>query len=138
LLAIEAESGTITAPFIKSSTSISNSAELTFPNGGLATYQFNIPFQGNYKILANVDAVSLANNSFYVKIDSFPLISDIWDINTVTIGFENRYVSLRGGGTPENNAINPRIFTLSPGIHTLYILGRESKVRLNKLTIISQ
>ena len=62
----------------------------------------------------------------------------VWDINPITSGFEVRNVTWRGNGTPENSQFDPKIFNLTAGSHTFYIVGREPNTRLDKLTITLQ
>lgn len=140
-LVLEAESGIIIAPFVKSATYISQSIDTQgFTGSGAASWTFSIPVAGNYFITALVNAPNVSQNSFFIGMDSLPtsLATQIWDINPVTVGFQNRNVSQRGNGSPDSNQILTRIFNLSAGNHTLYINGREANVQLDKLTITLQ
>ena len=134
---IEAESGTISAPFVVANGSISQSSTTGVTDGGRATYNFTITNAGDYVIQAYVSAPSLTENSFYVNIDSDPQDPYMaWDILPPTAGFENRIVSWRGNGTADANEIVPKIFTLTQGSHQLIIIGREANTQLDRFTIV--
>ena len=60
----------------------------------------------------------------------------IWDVISLTSGFQERNVSWRGSGTTDNNQFNPKIFTLSAGTHQLIIRGREPNVQLDRISIV--
>lgn len=143
-LSWQAEVGTLSSIF-----QIGNSGGVSYvfqstktdPNpsaGGLATYRFNIPSTGDYVIKTIVNAPDVDTNSFYVNIDAEPTHPGmIWDILPYTTGFAERTISWRGTGTQDANQYNPKVFTLTAGIHTLYIRGREANVQLDSLRIES-
>ena len=58
----------------------------------------------------------------------------IWDM-PITAGFANRTVSWRGSGTDVSNEFDPKVFSLTPGMHQLIIIGREANVQLGQITI---
>lgn len=143
-LSWQAEQGTLSSIFqIGTSGSVSYvfQSTKTDPNplaGGLATYRFNIPQAGDYVIKTVVNAPDVDTNSFYVNIDAEPTHPGmIWDILPYTTGFAERTISWRGTGTQDADQYNPKVFTLTAGIHTLYIRGREANVQLDSLRIES-
>jgi hypothetical protein len=132
LVTLQAEAGTITAPFTAQNGYISQASLTTDINlGGRATYTFTAPNSGNYIVVGYVNAPDDGANSLWVNIDAEPLDPvSIWDI-PFTSGFEARAVSWRGTAGLEF----PRIFALSAGTHTLIIRGREAGVQLDRFEI---
>ncbi len=133
----DANSGTISGPFVDSGTFISQPDHTTNENGGTAVYNVNITEPGHYIISAIVDAGASNTNSFYIEFDEFPSgTSDIWDIISVTNGFESRIVSKRGTGTFTEPEFSPAVWNLSSGDHTLIIQGRERDTLLRSISIV--
>jgi hypothetical protein len=133
---IEAESGSIQAPFVVENGTVYQPSQTTMANGGRATYAFTISEPGDYMIAAQVSAPTEASNSFYVSIDSDPVDPHcVWHV-PVTGGFERRVVSWQGNGTWDKPAHTPKYFTLSAGPHTLVIIGREAGVKLDRITLV--
>ena len=60
----------------------------------------------------------------------------IWDILPITLGFEQRIVSWRGGGTDNNDQIVPKVFNLSAGSHQIYFKGEEPGTALANFTLL--
>lgn len=135
---IEAESGTVISPFIKTSTYISQSSETSISTAGKATYTFTIAESGNYLVNLLVNAPDEGANSLFVNIDATPTDPvSIFDIPTAST-FQNRTVNWRGNGTYLASQFIPKVFTLSAGTHTLNIYGRERNVQIDKITITKQ
>jgi hypothetical protein len=106
-------------------------------SGGSATYFFNVTNSGSYTITGNVLAPNAGTKSFWVNIDAMPVDPTmIWDIYPYSTNFQNVMVSWRGNSTTvTNDQFNPMTFNLSPGIHELYVIGREQGVELGTITI---
>lgn len=137
-LTFEAESGTVTAPFVSSGGAISQPSETGLSGSGRATYSFMVTNTGDYLVQMNVNAPSEARNSLFLNIDAEPEDPDaIWHI-PVTSGFETRIASWQGGGTYAAPEFVPKAFTLTAGTHQLIIRGRESGVEINSITIVKQ
>jgi hypothetical protein len=122
---IPASAAKITTPLVLKDGSIGQPTQTELVEGGKATFEFTVPKAGTYVIHAMVDAPGEDSNSFYLNIDAAP--EDpvmIWDID-VTKGFEERIVSWRGNGEPENDEFKPKKFTLTAGPHKVMIVGRE-------------
>ncbi len=133
---IEAESGTISAPFTVNGGAVSQAMETELGTGGRATYRFTVPRSGDYILSARVSALSSSANSFFVNVDGEPTDPYmIWDVLPLTSGFESRAVSWRGGGTFDNNEFDPKVFTLTAGTHSLVLVGREAGVALDSFEI---
>ena len=136
-LTFEAESGTVTAPFVITNGCIYQPAQTTtVTNGGRAAYSFTVTNAGNYVIQALVNAPNDGANSFYVNIDAEPQDpAMIWDI-PLTSGFEQRIVSWRGSGTADADQFVPKVFNLTQGAHQLIIRGREANVQLDLIALL--
>ena len=136
---IEAESGILTSPFESAGGVIYQSVGTGVSTGGRAVYSFVITNAGEYVIFARVDAPSLTANSFYVDIDEEPEDPHMaWDVLPPTTGFEERYVSWRGSGTADDNEFEPKVFSLSEGVHQLILRGREANTQLDRFVILPQ
>lgn len=136
-LSFEAEAGQIVSPFVVSGGTISQAANTTDPTlGGAARYRFNITNAGDYVVKAAVNAPDANTDSFFINIDAEP--SDpvmIWDVIPSTSGIEERVASWRGNGTFDAPQFSPKAFTLSVGVHTLTIRGREANTIIDRLAI---
>jgi len=135
-LTMQAEEGTITAPFTIKGTYISQSIETVDPAAaGRAVYPFKVPKAGRYIVVMKLNAPSTSSNSLFVNIDGEPVSpTAIWDI-PVTSGFEDRVVSWRGNGTVDANQFVPMVFELAAGNHTLVLLGREKDVQIDSIQV---
>lgn len=130
-------SAVLATPFqLLGGTIFQNSDVSTAQTAGRATYTFTVPEQNDYYVVAKVNAPSGASNSFYVNVDSDPLVDEsiAWYMNT-TGGLEDRIVSW-GGNTDGGNS--PHAFTLSAGTHTLYVRGREAGTAIGSISILNQ
>ena len=137
-LVFDASVGVIAAPFTVAVNReyISQATEtLTPSSGGLAYYEFFVEEAGDYTITASVDVVSTSADSFFINVDAEPTTPTmIWDVQTLTDGFENRAVSWRGNGTFDNPQFDPKTWALSAGKHKLYVRGREANAKLASIT----
>jgi hypothetical protein len=137
IVTIEAESGVVSAPFAITYGYVYQPVQTSVTNGGCAIYTFTITNAGSYAIQALVNAPSLAENSFYINIDAEPKNPTMaWDIQSPTVGFENRIVSWRGNGTSHADEIVQKNFSLTPGTHQLIIRGRGANTQLDRLSIV--
>ena len=138
---IEAENAnSLTPDFeIASDTSASNGKYIQIPEGigfhahdGEANYTISINSLDNYVIWGRKIVATDNDNSFFIQIEdgtrylwTLPL-SDNWQWDAV-----NHW----GSGGEFDPEIDPVIFTLSAGEHTLRILQREDGAKLDKLLI---
>ncbi|HHF53439.1 MAG TPA: DUF5123 domain-containing protein, partial [candidate division WOR-3 bacterium] len=138
---IEAEDAdTITPDFkIVNDTSASNSKYIWVPEGagwhpkrGEAIYTIHIHSPGNYVIWGRIFANTISNNSFFVQMDDSP--DYLWTI-TPSNSWQWDEVNHWGNGTETDPEIDPVIFTLSEGEHTLRIKQREDGTKLDKLLV---
>lgn len=115
----------LTAPLVLKDGAISQPQQTELAEGGKAVFEFTVAKAGTYEIYADVNASAEDANSFYLNIDAPPEDpAMIWDID-VTSGFQERVVSWRGKGEPENDEIKPKRFNLTAGAHKLFLVGRE-------------
>jgi hypothetical protein len=134
-LAWEAEQGQIFPPFTTGNGSISQDVLTINPvDGGRALYRFSIQETGEYIVKATVNAADASSNSFFVGMDTEPDTSMIWDV-PITVGFEERTVSWRGGISPDGSGSTNKVFNLVPGEHSLIIRGREAGTLLDKVEV---
>lgn len=129
-ISIEANQGLITAPFMVSGNTISQSVNSGDPLlGGKAVYTFNVTVAGQYAVAAQVNAPEEGANSFFVNLDTEPTATEMTWKMPVTSGFELRRV------TREGSAI-PQFWDLNVGTHQLIIRGREAGIILGRLSIV--
>jgi len=134
-LTFNADSGTLTAPFIAVSGIVSQNLLTSLTGSGEAVYNFSIDIPGNYVVSTSLNAPSGSENSLYINVDGEP--TDplmIWDI-PVTSGFTNQIATWRGNATTGPPQFSPKVFTLTAGTHQLYVRGREPNVQLQSFTI---
>lgn len=138
-LTFGAEEGLIESPFVTASGAISQPTEVSDPAlGGRARYRVTIPSTGDYRMEVNVDAATTGSNSFYLEWDGEPTEpADISDVVSLTTGVQTRNVCGRGTGAFDNPQFNPRVWTLTAGVHTLYVRGREASTELDSFSVIS-
>jgi hypothetical protein len=132
-----ATNGVIALPFTADSNVVVQSGENDDPAlGGSATYKFTNT-AGVYQVKVNVSAPNTGANSAFVNFNSQPTTPDmIWDVVTVTSGFEDRYVSWRGPtGSPTLPDVPLKTWTLAAGTNTLIIRGREANMQLAHITV---
>ena len=117
--------------------------------------QFNITQPGIYKLVGIVNVVQTdgSANSFFVDIDTDPGndpggngagngdASKIWDLAYPTSGFVNQNVSWRGANAAtcfEQTCaqFNPKNWTLTAGMHTLYINEREAGTQVQSIRFV--
>ena len=138
-LSFPAEDGLIEAPFqINTSLPglIFQSVETATPvNGGLARWRVTIPVTGSYVVSASLKAPDVGANSLFLDFDQEPVTpTAIWDIVPFSEVTEDRIANWRGSGGATSE-FNPKVWSLTAGIHTLYLRGREPAVEIDTITI---
>jgi hypothetical protein len=132
-----AEGGVLTAPMaIYTSTATFGGKYITSSaaESGTATWTINVPETGRYVLWCRLYAGSTASNSAYFKVDGGT--EDTFDIDASGT-WKWRVVNGRGSsGVPM--AINPRIFSLSAGTHTIRLRSRESYVKFDRLILTNR
>lgn len=137
-LSFDSTAGVIDPPFtVNNDNTISQTAQTTDPaQGGRAVYNFAVPSTGDYVVAANVSASNEGTNSLFINIDGEPAAPTmIWDI-TVTTGLEQRTAGWRGTGSDAVDEFEPKIFTLTQGVHQLIIRGREANTAVGHITVM--
>lgn len=137
-LEFEAESGEITAPFQSGDGYIFQTTRNTgsISGGGVAHYTVNIPQAGQYAVQGLVCAPSADENSLFIDFDADPANNEIWIIRPTGSGCEWQIANWRLGGGAESPALDPVIFNLTQGSHTLHIHGREPNTKMDKFRIL--
>jgi len=103
--------------------------------GGRLTARVTIPATGNYQVWLKVDAPNTASDSLFIDFDQEPTPATIFDIPLTTDIDRNRVVSWRGDGEPGSPEFAPKLWHLSAGTHSLFIVGRESNVAIDAIVI---
>lgn len=125
VLTIPLSSGTVTAPLVLTNGCLSQPEQTELAGGGKAIFPFAVTNEGDYVLVAVVNAPDESSNSFFVNVDADPQDpAMVWDIE-VTGGFEERTVSWRGNGDANSDEIAPKKFHLAAGAHKLILVGRE-------------
>lgn len=132
----QAESGTITSPFISTGGILRQVITTpTLTGSGRAEYTFTVPESGTYLVSAITSIPSSGSNSIFIDIDQEPTDpASIWHSYT-TGGDEERFV-VQGSNTSGNNPV--REFTLSAGSHKLIVRGRERNFGVDSWMIIKK
>jgi hypothetical protein len=137
---MEGESGTLVAPmyvidnpgasggkFIRSNTT----------NLGSVTLTFTVPTSGNYIFWGRILSGNQNFDSFYVSVDGGP--EDIYDTAQGTWSNAWQWTRVTGraanGGTPSYHNVNPRVFTLPAGTHTIRFRGCETYTYLDRVLV---
>jgi hypothetical protein len=129
-----AESGVLVAPMkVYASSNAFGGQYIASPSNetGTATWTVNVPTSGQYVLWARVYAGSTSSNAAYLKMDSGT--EDTFDIDAGST-WKWRRVNGRGtSGVPMS--VNPRIFTLSSGTHTIRLRSREAFTDFDRLIL---
>ena len=103
---------------------------------------FEVPVDANYIFWCRIQTRGSAHHSFFVSIDSLPSTEDIVDIpdEENTDNWKWILLSGRGGvffGEAFANTINPRVFSLAAGRHSIAIRGGTLDTRIDSLVVTS-
>lgn len=134
-VAIEAEAGLITLPFVVTNGYIFQAMGTNLAASGRAQYDITISQSGGYVIVATVSSPDHAS-SLAINIDAEPTAPTmIWDI-PASQEFTNRTVTWRGDGTTTNTVPRRKAFNLMPGTHQVIIRGGDDAgARLDRFSI---
>jgi hypothetical protein len=83
-----------------------------------------------------VDSPTFGERSFYVNIDVEP--SDpymIWEV-PISYGFTTQTVGWQGNGACITPQFSPVVFNLTAGAHQLIVRGRDSYVKLDRISLV--
>jgi hypothetical protein len=100
---------------------------------GSIAFKVTLPAEDDYVIWTWVMGPTSSEDSFHVSVDGGP--EDVFDLNERTKPGTYHWdrVNGRAGGFPM--ALNPRLFTLTKGEHTVLFRARENNARLYKLIV---
>lgn len=131
----EAEAGAVSGMTVASDASASGGQYVTTStaNAGSVTFTFTAPSAGSYYVWGKIEAVDGNSDSFFVSADGGA--TDVYDDAQSYGGFwQWTVVNGRGtSGTPFT--LNPRVFTLGAGTHTITFGGREVGAKLDQVLI---
>lgn len=139
----EAEDGLLTDPIVTRSDSTASGglyANATRSEQGTAKFSFTAS-GGNYIVWAYAAASApnpSGHDSFYVSVDGKN--EDVWDLfydhhDGPATNWTWDVVSVRDGGSFDENLLDPAVFNLTPGTHTLQLRSRESGAKLDRILI---
>ncbi|KAF5438169.1 Ig-like domain-containing protein [Candidatus Methanophagaceae archaeon] len=137
---LEAEDADITPDFVIANDASASSGEYIWipegtgwnPRKGEATYTIHINTSGYYVLWGTTIAAKSEDNSFFVQMDEGS--EALWAISLSGTWHWNA-VNHWGTGTELNPEIDPVVFTLAAGEHTLRIKQREDGTKLDRLLI---
>ncbi len=103
-------------------------------------FSFNLVSGDTYKLVGTVSAPDGGRNSFYVDIDSNPSTDGkVWDIQ-YPVSNTAKDVTWRGNNTTcyeySCAGIVPKTWTLSAGVHTLYVNARENGTSISSIKFV--
>jgi len=94
-----------------------------------ASYCFNVPTAGTYRIDGKVYGADTLSDSFYVQVDGSPTSGYLWDVL--------RNTSYAVDSVNNRNLADPVLVTLSSGQHTVTVFARESGTRLDTIQLVA-
>lgn len=128
---VEAESGTLATFMTVGTDSNAEGGQYVTSQAneqGTATYQLTIPQSDNYVIWCRVLSVDTSTDSIYVSMDGG--VDDVYDTADNTWSASWQWTQLKGRTTG-----NPRVFSLSTGVHALRFRSREQGTKLDAFFI---
>jgi hypothetical protein len=136
---IEAEGGTVASPMQDGNDVKAFAGEFVSsatPSQGTVTYHIDVPVHGDYVVWCRVKAVDSSHDSFFVRMDGGT--EDVFDAAQNTWGPNWQWSRVNGRGpSGVPLSINPRVFPLSPGTHTLRIRERDANTGVDRVIITS-
>ncbi len=133
---VEAESGSLVSPMaIYPDLQASQGYYIASPTviQGSASFTINLPHSGQFVIWCRVLAGSSSRDSFYVAVDGGT--QDVYDVaqNAWSPDWQWNPVNGRNGSNPLT--LDPLIFTLSAGSHTILFRAREANTLLDRFIL---
>jgi hypothetical protein len=131
----EAEAGAVSGLAIASDPAASGGQYVTTTtaNTGSVTFTFTAPSAGSYYVWGKIEAVNGDSDSWFVSADGGP--TDVYD-DAQSWGSFWQWTKVNGRGTSGTPlTLNPRVFTLGAGTHTITIGGREAGAKLDQVFI---
>jgi hypothetical protein len=132
----EAESGALAAPMAVASDPAASGGQYvtaTAANAGSVSFTVTVPSTGSYYIWGKIEAVDGDSDSFFVSADG--AATDVYD-DAQSYGSFWQWTEVNGRGTAGTPfTLNPRVFTLAAGTHTIAFGGREVGAKLDQILI---
>lgn len=131
----EAEAGAVSGLTVASDSAASGGQYVTTTtaNTGSVTFTFTAPSTGSYYVWGKIEAVDGNSDSWFVSADGGP--TDVYD-DAQSYGSFWQWTEVNGRGTSGVPfALNPRVFTLGAGTHTITFGGREVGAKLDQVLI---
>ena len=134
----------VISPLTAASGYISQSVEVQQPpSGGIALFGINFTNATTLTFTANLNAPNSGADSFWINVDADTIdpndptdVSQVWDVIPDTTGFEDRGVGWRGNGTFNAPQFPTNTWSVTSGIHLVYIRGREANAQWKTITSI--
>jgi hypothetical protein len=135
-IVIEAEAGVLQSPMAKRRDTRASGkfyVSTNTANDGAVSYTIDLPEDARFVVWCRVLAPTDTRDSFSVLVDGTG--ADVYDVaeGTWSASWQWSVVNGRGGGAPAT--LNPRLFNLSKGRHTLTFAGREADTRLDQIIV---
>jgi hypothetical protein len=129
---------TINSPMqIDADASASEGQYIHVPNGagtgGETTYSVSITEPGDYILWGRTLSPDGNNDSFFMEVDTSG--DKLWDLQDRSGSWVWDKGSDRGTGTDQSPEIDPVVFSLSAGAHTIKVKQREDGTKLDKLLL---
>lgn len=100
---------------------------------GLIAFKVSAPAEDEYVIWTWVMGPTSAEDSFHVSVDGGP--EDVFDLNERTTPGTYHWERVNGRAGSFPMTLNPRLFTLPKGEHSILFRAREPNARLYKLIV---
>lgn len=134
-LAFNAESGTITPPFVITNGCLCQFTSTQPGRGGQAAYGFALTNAGDYGVLALVNTPGGRTNSLYIGIDVEPSEPKMcWDIPAAS-GFTYQTVFWRENDGSAAGPTRRKVFELKAGSHRLFVRGCAGNVQVRAFVV---
>jgi Malectin domain/Chitobiase/beta-hexosaminidase C-terminal domain/Viral BACON domain len=131
----EAEAGAVSGLTVASDAAASGGLYVTTStaNTGSDTFTVTLPAAGSYYIWGKILAVDGNSDSWFVSADGGP--TDVYD-DAQSYGSFWQWTVVNGRGTSGTPfTLNPRVFTLGAGTHTITFGGRELGAKLDQILV---
>ena len=137
---VEAEAAALTSPMAMAPDVQAFGGQFITSNtaeAGTATWQFTISVSDDYVIWCRVKASDAGQDSVFVKADGGP--EDIYDVAEGTWSPDWQWTRVNGRGSSGIPlAINPRVFPLSAGSHSIVFREREALTRVDRVIVTNE
>ncbi len=131
-LGFEAEAGLVTAPMTVVTNGPRKFVWTTKANKGTVSCTVDIPMTSTYVMWAKVLAPTYASDSFFVSVDG---LEDIFDAAEGKNSTNWQWSVVNGRAGSASLTLNPRLFNLAQGKHTIVVRGREVQTGLDRIII---